>query len=680
MQNQITFSAVHKSITNLEEITMPGFVVLTGRNGSGKTHLLTAIKAGKIKSSLVSDIDVDVKYFDSSTIIPTDTGIFDPAQAQTQRSQWFVTIENRRKEMLPNLQSFAIERGIPSQYCSSIKSIVGLSIEKLREILGSPENAETTYESLQQHINNLGIDIGNHTISQIGDEFWRKTIPKLQAQSPSRFLVSSQADFYQDENFLWGEVDPFKQAFGRVFSTYRTLIHENDLLEKYPPGSESSRRHRSAGEFVEEFGVPPWDFVNEILAECKLDFRVDHPPLYETFSYEPKLQKISKDVEMRFEDLSSGEKVLMSFALCLYNTQETRQSKSFPKLLLLDEVDAPLHPSMAVSLISTIQNVLVAQKNVAVILTTHSPSTVALAPDDSIYAMNPDGPKVEKVSKSYALSLLTAGVPTLSISFDGRRQVFVESRNDARIYDLLYQKYKGQVNSELSPVFIEVGHTTSSGGEANSGCEQVNRLVQTLSENGNASVFGLVDWDGNKTPSDRIFVLSAGIRDGLESLLFDPVLLVSLIVREKFQVAQSLGVVKEGESYTSLHKWDAARWQEAIDVCQKFILQSNENEELLDIKYLNDMTLKVRKAYLHMDDHELEKKIFEKFGFLQPLGKRAGDLMMNMVEKVLGDEPNLLPCDFIDTLRSILSTNQVTETKLEMETSETVAEEINEVQ
>lgn len=680
MLNKLSFQTSHKSIKSFPDIELPKFVVLTGRNGSGKTHLLTAIKTGKIKSTLVSDVDVDVKMFDSSTIVPSDTGVFDPANEQIRRAQWFAVIEKNRKDFFPSLQNNVISFGLPPFMCSDLKSILDLNIGSLEAYFNDIEKAQEVHEKIQELIKNFGTNIGSNTINQIGDENWKKSVPMLQQSAPESFYVSSQSDFFQQKVLLWGEVDPFKQAFGKIFTTYRELIHENDRLQKYPPGSGSTRYYREPFEFEKEFGVPPWDFVNQILEECKLDFRVDHPPLYDIVSYEPKLKKLSKDVDMLFEDLSSGEKVLMSFALCLYNANESRQLKSFPKLLLLDEVDAPLHPSMIVSLINTIQNVLVDRKNISVILTTHSPSTVALAPDDSIYAMNPDGPKVEKVSKSYALSLLTAGVPTLSISFDGRRQVFVESRNDARIYDLLYQMYKGQVNSELSPVFIEVGHTTSSGGEANSGCEQVNRLVQTLSENGNTSVFGLVDWDGSKTPSDRIFVLSAGIRDGLESLLFDPVLLVSLIVREKSQVARSLGIVKEGESYTSLHKWDATHWQEAIDVCQKFILQSNENEELLDIKYLNGMTLKVRKAYLHIDDHELEKKIFEKFGFLQSLGKRAGDLMMNMVEKVLGDEPNLLPCDFIDTLRSILSTNQVMETKLEMETSETVAEEINEVQ
>ncbi|MDT0619452.1 ABC transporter ATP-binding protein, partial [Salinisphaera sp. P385] len=136
-----------------------------------------------------------------------------------------------------------------------------------------------------------------------------------------------------------------------------------------------------------------------ILEVCRLDFRVEPPPLHEVGSYEPKLTKLSSEVEMRFQDLSSGEKVLMSFALCLYNATDARQEKPFPKLLLLDEVDAPLHPSMVVSLIDTVREVLVEGKGVSVIMTTHSPSTVALAPEEALYEMNSAGPKVEKYQK-----------------------------------------------------------------------------------------------------------------------------------------------------------------------------------------------------------------------------------------------------------------------------------------
>lgn len=656
MSNTLTFSSVHKSITGLNEITLPKFVVLTGRNGSGKTHLLTAIKGGQVRSSLIADLNTEVRIFDSGTIIPTDTGVFDPFQDQSRRSQWFATLQSYREQQFPNLQHFAIQQGIPAEHCSSLRAINSLTAQKLREILADASKAEEVEALLKQQIRQLGANVGNNAYNQIGDEHWRKAVPKIQQSSPETFLVSSQSKFFQDKNFLWGDVDPFRQAFGQVFATYRTLIHTNDRLEKHAPKDDPSSRYLTQDEFLEEYGSPPWDFVNQILEESHLDFRVDSPPLHEIAPYEPKLHKLLTDVEMRFQDLSSGERVLMSFALCLYNSRDSRQEKVFPKLLLLDEVDAPLHPSMTVSLLNTIQNVLVRDKNVAVILTTHSPSTVALAPEEAIFSMNPAGPKIEKVTKSFALSLLTAGVPTLSVSFDGRRQIFVESRTDANLYDLLYQRYKSHLDSERSLVFVEVGNTDKSGGEKNAGCVQVMRLVESLTSGGNQSVLGLVDWDGEREQKDRMHVLSPGIRNGLESLLFDPVLLIATIAREHPTLTKDKGIFENEDNYISMFSWDALRWQRAVDTIQNMVFPTQEfSKETIDVEYINGMTLKVAKEYLHFDDHGLEKAILNLFGFLIPKKKHAGGLMRHVVNTVLTDCPALLPKDLLITLAGLLT-------------------------
>lgn len=655
MANTLSFGSIHKSITRLDETNLPMFVVLTGKNGSGKTHLLSAIKNGQVRSSLVQNHAVDVRLFDSNSIIPNDTGIFDPAQDQTRRSQWFNTLQQHREQSFPQLQQFAIQLGVPPSYCSSLRAISRLNAEKLREILPDSSLAEQIAHQIREQIRSLGNNIGGNSFHQIGDEQWRKAVPKIQQSSPEDFLVSSQSKLFQNKHLLWGEVDPFQQAFGRVFTMYRELIHDNDRLEKYPPKDDPSRRHLNSEEFVKEYGTPPWDFVNQILEECRLDFRVDSPPLHEVASYEPKLHKLTSQVEMKFQDLSSGEKVLMSFALCLYNSQDSRQEKSFPKLLLLDEVDAPLHPSMAASLLQTIQNVLIRDKNVAVILTTHSPSTVALAPEEAIYAMNPSGPRIEKVTKGSALSLLTAGVPTLSVAFDGRRQVFVESRTDASLYDLLYQRYKTHLNSERSLVFVEVGRKDADGKEQNAGCEQVIRLVDALTTGGNQSVLGLVDWDGEKAPNGRLHVLSPGIRNGLESLLFDPVLLASVVAKENANFAKEKGILSAGDSYATLFTWNAARWQDAVEAIQCLLFGNDEGlRERIEVEYLNGMSLKISKKYLHMDDHELERVVTQRLGFLQPRNRHAGGLMRHIIESILADSPYLMPKDFMATMNGLL--------------------------
>lgn len=658
MENEITFISVHKSIIRLPDTSLPKFVVLTGKNGSGKTHLLEAIDQGKVKSSLVVDQANDVLLFDWNSIIPKDTGIFHPHQYQTQRSNWFTQIRSQQDAQFSNIQQQAINLGIPVEYCSSLQKIRKLNVSKLRKILTAPENAETIHTNLQQQLKQFGQDIFSQTQHNIGDEDWKIMAPKVVSEKPELFLENSESKFFNNDKFLWGKVDAFQQAFGRVFSTYRDLIHQNDRLEKYPPEQGSGLEYLEESKFINKYGEPPWDFVNRILEVSHLDFRVESPPLHEVSSYEPKLLKITSDIEMRFQDLSSGEKVLMSFALCLYNAEGTRQEVMFPKLLMLDEVDAPLHPSMVRSLLKTIQEVLIENKNVSVILTTHSPSTVALAPEESLYEMNSNGPSVKKISRSQALSILTMGVPTLSVSFDGRRQVFVESRTDASIYDRLYQFYKQHLGSERSLVFIEVGKTSESGGEQNSGCEQVMRLVSNLSDGGNNSVFGLVDWDGEKQPNNRIHVLSHGVRDGIESLLFDPVLIITTVIKENIQFCKEKEIIESNDTYIDIGNWTEGKWQQVVSKVQKIILGSALDEsESLEIEYFNGMSLNISKKYLHLDDHKLENKIIDCFGFLKPKNNRAGGLMTHIVVSVLPDYPKLIPKDLIKTFQGILNSN-----------------------
>lgn len=152
MSNILNFSSVYRSIKQLDETNLPNFVVLTGLNGSGKSHLLNAILNGNVTSSLVINLDSDVRLFDSNTIIPSDTGVHNPAQHQAQRSGWFSIIEKQREANFQNLQQCAMQLGVPYEFCSDISMINELDIYKLSQILPNPENAEQVELSLKQQI------------------------------------------------------------------------------------------------------------------------------------------------------------------------------------------------------------------------------------------------------------------------------------------------------------------------------------------------------------------------------------------------------------------------------------------------------------------------------------------------------------------------------------------------
>ena len=81
----------------------------------------------------------------------------------------------------------------------------------------------------------------------------------------------------------------------------------------------------------------------------------------------------STGAQYDLDSLSSGEMVLMTLCLVSFNQYLGRRR---PKLLLLDELDALLHPSMVAALVRTLKTLFVT-RGTKVLMTSHSPMTVA---------------------------------------------------------------------------------------------------------------------------------------------------------------------------------------------------------------------------------------------------------------------------------------------------------------
>ncbi|MDQ1550987.1 MAG: hypothetical protein QOD50_409, partial [Actinomycetota bacterium] len=164
-------------------------------------------------------------------------------------------------------------------------------------------------------------------------------------------------------------------------------------------------------------------------------------------------------MEVEAGSLSSGERTLLLIAMSFYSLSHRSQIISMPEIVLLDEPDSTLHPSMVRSLLDLLVEEFVGVHGVRVMITTHSPTTVALAPDESLFTMHRNGsPRFSKASsKDAALTQLLVGVPTLSIQSEHRRVVVVESPNDERRYSLLQSVVASTIGSERSLSFMPAG-------------------------------------------------------------------------------------------------------------------------------------------------------------------------------------------------------------------------------
>ena len=87
---------------------------------------------------------------------------------------------------------------------------------------------------------------------------------------------------------------------------------------------------------------------------------------------------------------------------------------SAPALLLLDEVDAMLHPSMVGALVSCLKDLFVVH-GTKVMMASHCPATVALLEEGEVFRVSRDGGQVRirPVTRSEAVEELSDGIATL---------------------------------------------------------------------------------------------------------------------------------------------------------------------------------------------------------------------------------------------------------------------------
>lgn len=585
----IKSTLAYKSVTPLEIDNLPDFVVISGLNGSGKTHLLEGISSSII-SLMEKGLPLSpVKLVDHNTLSPTNGTIVSIQNLNDQVQQaWnnYKTYLDRKKEN-PNIDFNSFLSDI---HFRQFLSVIAVSASK--------------------NVENLSVD-----------DFYK------------------HYPIYPIKDGL-NSIDVFQQNFSFLFKRYQ-VKKLNNKFQKFlaQESANGNIEFLQDDEFVKLYGEPPWDIVNKILDEANLDYQINAPELlHHEIPYELKLVNNFNKAKILFSDLSSGEKVLMSLALSLYNSKFDIE---FPKVLLMDEPDAHLHPSMTKSFLEVIRNVFVLEKKVKVIITTHSPSTVALALEEALYIMNKTEPRIEKVSKDKALSILTSGVPTLSINYENRRQVFVESKYDVIFYEGFYKKLKNKLEPEISINFI----SSSIGGSGN--CDAVKEVVKQLVNSGNRSVYGIIDWDNQNSSSAYVKVIGQGKRYSIENYIFDPILLAAFLLREKIINRADIGL-SEFENYTDFDKFDNTKLQNIANFITNKIgskMSCKLDPTTEESKYMSGSKVDLPRWYLRIQGHELEKNIKETFPQLNKFNREEA-LKLEIINTIIDDLPNLVPEDF----------------------------------
>ncbi len=433
---KIKLNSAFKSIKSLREIEFPSFLILTGLNGSGKTQLLQAISEKKATIEINGKGIVNTKMFSSG----------------------FGEINNR------TFYGSQMER-----FCIALQQKVSsYTYYKSNKL-------QTDYYSFDRYFSKSEQEILTRVMQNR-----KKKEPEIDYVDRLEIMKNIPPDFIiNDSDKPQINQDIFQQDLSQVFKRYQILSEQNDInCYLRDKKGRLDVEALSDEEFSNKYGEPPWILANDILTSAKMGYFLTTPEGQS--QDEPFTVKLVNQVDgtvINFSDLSSGEKVLMSLALALYGVQYERV---YPDVLLLDEPDCHLHPSMAGNLLQVIKEVFVDHRNVKVIMTTHSPSTVALAPDEYLYVMSKTGGRISKQTKDRCIKILTSGLPALSIDYDNRIQVFVESKHDVKNYGDIYESIKDRLENDISLNFI------SSGSGGSGSCDQVREIVGVLRRNGNS--------------------------------------------------------------------------------------------------------------------------------------------------------------------------------------------------
>lgn len=614
----------YKCIVPFQATNLPGFIVLTGENGTGKTQLLEYIyAASSFNEDGISSIDPE----------------------QLINSDLFMT---NMIEQIVNSEDGTVSVVFPAEIIingSRARNVVYRGVDTPNVDVGDGYNLDNIYlegERLaQKHlfVHNHQQDIKD--VSKLTSTFNRV----LQVVKPSGFQgrdMKIPEITNRDIDMINRIEKEFPLAFAKDPFYYISLQN--------PPQSQvfsANIRFMFYQYWAREKAglhptVKPWAEINDVGRELGFRYEIVEPRLDDQ-RFEVKLRDKIRGVFVSPKALSSGEKVLFSLLIALFSAR----SMSFkPEVILFDEPDAYLHPSLTATMLHVLHDVFVQRYGMKIILTTHSPSTVALSPEQSVFMM--DSGAMKKTSKKDAILSLTCGLNTLSIYYENNKQVFVEAKNDAMVLSNVFhiaQQKEWLKTNDIQLHFINVGEDSVDGG-----CSRVIDIVSRLAVAGNQTVYGLIDWDTKNTPKDRIFVLGRGGRYAIDNYLMDPIA-VSMLFLEENNEKQGIGFSVDDTiiSFGAKPSEEIQRIIDSIVICLLKFIPGTVDNSSMDYSVMNGQVFHLPKWFMTIRGHDLVHYYKAAFPFLNKYRSDA-DLYRKIVNLSYSNYPGIIPTDLISTM------------------------------
>lgn len=580
-------------------------VAIVGRNGSGKTRLLKAIAEGKIQV-LVNDEVVPpwgIRLLSVSQFNPELVFVFDPVAYKRELEKAVEIYRNNKIHFDVDLQKFHTNVGHKPGW-----QPVAHAALRASEVLGKD-------------------------IKELADE--------------------DISDFFSDGSLMaMGSLN-----VAATMRAYWDRMEQNDWHEFRNLKYGETNSYWSPDQFQARFGPAPWGVLNDFLKKV-MDgrYKVKEPTRHNIAGYSAKIYRVDDGLEIDPAWFSSGEKVLMWLCLSMFASSTGRIVEP-PKLLLLDEPDAALHPQMVQKLHMVLKDIS-NRFNSGVMFTTHSPTSVALF-DGPIWQVSEHN--LVDIAKDAAIGELLVGLDQVSIHYTKCRQVYVESHNDEDIYTEIFgylRRWRKGIAEHISLSFIPAAPKLAEqnvrdllknhlgdqdaakveqfvqalNGQGN--CVQVIGAVESLTAQGGVPVHGIIDWDLVNKSLSYIHVLGSDLFYNIESAILNPLTLGCYILinfPSRINVCE-FGLPDEFD-LTLLYK-DGPHLQSIVDAVTAHVLKVGAVNHDVECVFLHGWSVHFDRRYVHMNGHDLENRIKEdgKYPFLKAINKRP-TLLMDVVQK-----------------------------------------------
>lgn len=462
---KLKFNRPYLSIKTFEETVINDFSLITGLNGVGKTHFLKSIDLGHIAVEGIDQQDIIYSNYNDFILKPQT---YDKKQQQPTRRN--TNIFNSYNQKIQNVKNLFDKYSSPIDF-ALYSMIIKNYTHEVQEMLMMEEAEMGVMFDFSNHSNNsfsltIGIDgdfekiVKYESVTEIKsvkNEFSRqfylfiniylnkggdiKHLHKFDLIE--RYLeILTELEVKLDQidsvlfQFLKSNINGSKNIFclnPNDFEHFNLLANEiadevkryvilelkNDFNELRSKKWNKKFPYLSTKDFILANGENPLRILNQVLNEydCngyafkEIDFGINIEQNFNDIQIPIQLENKKEGFTTNLNNLSAGEQTLLTLALMVY---KARQGKVFPRLLLLDEVDSALHPSVINRLLCVVNSVFVNERGLKVIMATHSPTTVAVDTNESIYVLerNP----IHKLSlkpKKEVIEFLTDGFATL---------------------------------------------------------------------------------------------------------------------------------------------------------------------------------------------------------------------------------------------------------------------------